>query len=41
MKARDVLAPAAALDLVQIWRYIKKNANLGVKGHRRRVKGTA
>jgi len=28
MKARYVLAPEAALDLVQIWRYIKKNASL-------------
>ncbi len=29
MKARYILAPEAALDLVQIWRYIKKNAGLG------------
>jgi plasmid stabilization system protein ParE len=28
MKSRYVLAPEAALDLVQIWRYIKKNASL-------------
>ena len=28
MKARYVLAPEAALDLVQIWRYIKKYASL-------------
>jgi plasmid stabilization system protein ParE len=28
MKRRYVLAPEAALDLVQIWRYIKKNAGL-------------
>jgi antitoxin ParD1/3/4 len=28
MKARYVLAPEAALDLVQIWRYIKKNVSL-------------
>ena len=28
MRARYVLAPEAALDLVQIWRHIKKNASL-------------
>ena len=28
MKARYVLAPEAALDLVQIWLYIKNNASL-------------
>ena len=28
MKARYVLAPEAALDLVQIWRHIGKNASL-------------
>ena len=28
MRRRYVLAPEAALDLVQIWRYIKRNANL-------------
>ena len=28
MSRRYVLAPEAALDLVQIWRYIKKNASL-------------
>ena len=28
MTARYVLAPEAALDLVQIWRYIKKQSNL-------------
>lgn len=28
MRGRYVLAPEAALDLVQIWRYIKKNAGL-------------
>ena len=28
MRARYVLAPEAALDLVQIWRYIKKNTSL-------------
>jgi plasmid stabilization system protein ParE len=28
MKGRYVLAPEAALDLVQIWRYIKNSASL-------------
>jgi antitoxin ParD1/3/4 len=28
MSRRYVLAPEAALDLVQIWRYIKKNVSL-------------
>lgn len=28
MRARYVLAPEAALDLVQIWRYIKKQSNV-------------
>ena len=28
MRRRYVLAPEAALDLVQIWRYIKKNTSL-------------
>ena len=28
MKRRYVLAPEAAADLVEIWRYIAKNANL-------------
>src|SRR5690242_2092249 len=28
MKRRYMLAPAAALDLVQIWRYIKEKAGL-------------
>ena len=28
MKGRYVLAPEAALDLVQIWRYLKNNASL-------------
>ena len=28
MRRRYVLAPDAALDLVQIWRYIKENASL-------------
>ena len=27
MRARYVLAPEAALDLVRIWRYIKHNAD--------------
>jgi plasmid stabilization system protein ParE len=27
MKRRYVLAPEAALDLVQIWRYIKKESS--------------
>ncbi len=30
MRRRYVLAPEAALDLVEIWRYIKKNANVDV-----------
>ncbi len=30
MRRRYVLAPDAALDLVQIWRYIKKEGNAGV-----------
>ncbi len=28
MRVRYVLAPEAALDLVQIWRYIKRNTSL-------------
>ena len=28
MSARYVLAPEAALDLVQIWRYIKKHSSV-------------
>jgi toxin ParE1/3/4 len=28
VRQRYLLAPEAALDLVQIWRYIKKNANI-------------
>jgi antitoxin ParD1/3/4/toxin ParE1/3/4 len=28
MRPRYVLAPAAALDLFQIWRYIKKNSTI-------------
>jgi plasmid stabilization system protein ParE len=30
MKRRYVLAPEAALDLAQIWRYIKKRANVEI-----------
>jgi plasmid stabilization system protein ParE len=30
MSARYVLAPEAALDLVQIWRYIKKQSSVAV-----------
>jgi toxin ParE1/3/4 len=30
MSARYVLAPEAALDLVQIWRYIKKQSGVAV-----------
>lgn len=30
MKRRYVLAPEAALDLVQIWRYIKNNASVEI-----------
>jgi antitoxin ParD1/3/4/toxin ParE1/3/4 len=30
MRRRYVLAPKAALDLVQIWRHIKKNASLEI-----------
>ncbi len=30
MRARFVLAPEAALDLVRIWRYLKNNASLEV-----------
>jgi plasmid stabilization system protein ParE len=30
MRHRYVLAPEAALDLVQIWRYLKNNAGLEV-----------
>ncbi len=30
MTVRYVLAPEAALDLVQIWRYIKKHSNVAV-----------
>jgi len=30
MRRRYVLAPAAALDLVQIWRHFQKNASLEI-----------
>jgi plasmid stabilization system protein ParE len=30
MKRRYVLAPQAALDLVQIWRYIKKESSVKI-----------
>jgi len=30
MSVRYVLAPEAALDLVQIWRYIKKQTSVAV-----------
>jgi plasmid stabilization system protein ParE len=30
MSARYVLAPEAALDLVQIWRYLKKQSSVAV-----------
>jgi toxin ParE1/3/4 len=30
MKVRYVLAPEAALDLVQIWRYIKKQSSIAM-----------
>jgi antitoxin ParD1/3/4 len=33
MKARYVLAPEAALDLVQIWRYIKKESSIEIADH--------
>ena len=33
MKRRYVLAPEAALDLVQIWRYIKNNASVEIAEH--------
>ncbi|MGA9528938.1 MAG: type II toxin-antitoxin system RelE/ParE family toxin [Terriglobales bacterium] len=32
MSVRYVLAPEAALDLVQIWRYIKKQSSVKVAG---------
>jgi plasmid stabilization system protein ParE len=33
MNARYVLAPEAALDLVQIWQYIKDRANVQMADH--------
>ncbi len=33
MKARYVLAPEAALDLVQIWRYIKEESSIEIADH--------
>ena len=33
MRRRYVLAPEAALDLVQIWRYIKKKVSLEMAEH--------
>lgn len=33
MKARYVLAPEAALDLVQIWRYLKKESSIEIADH--------
>jgi plasmid stabilization system protein ParE len=33
MSVRYVLAPEAALDLVQIWRYLKKQSSLAVADH--------
>ncbi len=33
MIRRYVLAPEAALDLVQIWRYIKKQSNVEIADH--------
>ncbi len=33
MTARYVLAPEVALDLIQIWRYIKKQSNLEMVDH--------
>ena len=32
MSSRYLLAPEAASDLVQIWRYIKRNAGLEMAG---------
>jgi plasmid stabilization system protein ParE len=32
MSSRYMLAPEAASDLVQIWRYIKRNAGLEMAG---------
>jgi plasmid stabilization system protein ParE len=33
MKARYVLAPEAALDLVQIWRYIRGQSSVEIADH--------
>jgi antitoxin ParD1/3/4/toxin ParE1/3/4 len=33
MRVRYVLAPEAALDLVQIWRYLKKESSVAVADH--------
>ena len=33
MKSRYVLAPEAALDLVQIWRYIKEQSTIEIADH--------
>ena len=33
MNRRFVLAPEAALDLVQIWRYIKKQSSVEMADH--------
>ncbi len=33
MTRRYVLAPEAALDLVQIWRYIKKQSSVEIADH--------
>jgi toxin ParE1/3/4 len=33
MSGRYVLAPAAALDLVEIWRYIKKKSSIEIAAH--------
>jgi plasmid stabilization system protein ParE len=33
MKSRYVLAPEAALDLVQIWRYIKEQSSIEIADH--------
>ncbi|HMD08982.1 MAG TPA: type II toxin-antitoxin system RelE/ParE family toxin [Candidatus Acidoferrum sp.] len=33
MNRRYVLAPEAALDLVQIWRYIKEEGSLEIADH--------
>ncbi len=33
MKARFVLAPQAAIDLAEIWRYIKSQSSVGMADH--------